>query len=84
MDSFNSNNLLKGSALFAGLYFVAKAGHRAYRSITNSETDQAERKARHLTTLGIVSDIALSESCTLSMGSIGVALLFVTLELHHN
>ena len=73
MDSLNTNHLLSGALLFSGAYFVVRAGSRLYRTVTSSPKDG--------TKVAEARDVVLQEVCTLSMGSLGAALILGGLVL---
>ena len=80
LNTLNTDNLLKGSFLFAGAYLVARAGRRVYQSLTTVPQTQEKQEPSDAT-----KQLLLSETCTLSMGVLGTVLLFSAYEAsRHN
>ena len=79
LNTLNTDNLLKGTFLFAGAYLVARAGRRVYQSLTAVPQTQEKQEP------SATKQLLLSETCSLSMGILGTVLLFSAYEAsRHN
>lgn len=71
MDMSDGKTLLRGTLLFAGAYLVARGAHRVYTELFKSTEEKTTKTAK---------DVALSTTCTLSMGGLGAGLVWMVLQ----
>ena len=66
MESTDTQNLLKGTLLFAGTYLLLRSGTRLYQTLFQPSSSETPTK-----------DLWMREACTVSMGVSGAALVYL-------
>lgn len=67
MESTDTQNLLKGTLLFAGTYLLLRSGTRLYQTLFQSSSNETTT----------TKDLWMREACTVSMGVSGAALVYL-------